>query len=268
MTVEAGEDSDRRSGWVTFGFIATALYALLLAVSIWSPWTGWGWSAWVTRGQALSLNEFGDLLAGAFAPLAFLWLMVAVMVQSQELRLQKKELELTRQVAVETRAEIAVQASAAKANADYVGQQTEILTKQLEREQRRAASDQFAILVQLTATVLRTRLANEVHFFKDGHPGWHLVRSEWFIGDDYRDLVAASRQMRRVKEKHKLELEAGTLVLRTPFTRRRLLQLIDLLDAMSSLSVTAYHMSPFMDAIEVADWRQDLQWLADLPGTA
>lgn len=40
-----------------------------------------------------SLNEFGDYLAGSFAPLAFLWLMIAVFIQSRELREQRDALE-------------------------------------------------------------------------------------------------------------------------------------------------------------------------------
>jgi hypothetical protein len=37
----------------------------------------------------LDLNEFGDFLAGAFAPLAFLWLVLAVILQSAELKDQR-----------------------------------------------------------------------------------------------------------------------------------------------------------------------------------
>ena len=40
----------------------------------------------------LELNEVGDYLAGAFAPLAFLWLVVGYLQQSAELRLQVTEL--------------------------------------------------------------------------------------------------------------------------------------------------------------------------------
>lgn len=43
----------------------------------------------VKPSACLSLNEFGDYLAGSFAPLAFLWLMIAVLIQSAELGAQK-----------------------------------------------------------------------------------------------------------------------------------------------------------------------------------
>lgn len=42
-----------------------------------------------------SINELGDFFAGAFAPLAFLWLVVAVFIQSRELKEQREELKLT-----------------------------------------------------------------------------------------------------------------------------------------------------------------------------
>jgi uncharacterized membrane protein YciS (DUF1049 family) len=42
-------------------------------------------------------NAIGDTLAGIFAPLAFIWIVVTVFLQSQELREQRAELSLTRQ---------------------------------------------------------------------------------------------------------------------------------------------------------------------------
>ncbi|MES0879711.1 hypothetical protein [Roseibium sp. SCP14] len=42
--------------------------------------------------SCLKLNEFGDYLAGSFAPLAFLWLIIAVLIQSRELKAQQDAL--------------------------------------------------------------------------------------------------------------------------------------------------------------------------------
>jgi hypothetical protein len=44
----------------------------------------------------LTSNEIGDTLAGIFAPLAFIWIVVTVFLQSLELAEQRKELALTR----------------------------------------------------------------------------------------------------------------------------------------------------------------------------
>jgi hypothetical protein len=41
-------------------------------------------------------NNFGDTLAGVFAPLAFLWLVIATLLQRRELELQREELKLAR----------------------------------------------------------------------------------------------------------------------------------------------------------------------------
>ncbi len=49
--------------------------------------TSWWWL------QTVPMNELGDALAGVFAPLAFLWLVIGYWMQSEELRLQRKELE-------------------------------------------------------------------------------------------------------------------------------------------------------------------------------
>lgn len=46
--------------------------------------------------RAGDLNELGDFLAGFFTPLAFGWLVYGYLLQSEELRLQRKELALTR----------------------------------------------------------------------------------------------------------------------------------------------------------------------------
>lgn len=43
---------------------------------------------------AMSPNEFGDFLAGAFSPLAFLWLIIGYMQQGEELNLNTQALKL------------------------------------------------------------------------------------------------------------------------------------------------------------------------------
>lgn len=68
-------------------------------------------------------NELGDMLAGFFAPLAFLWLFVATMMQSEELRLQRNEIGENRIVMQE-------QADAAKSQADFLKYQTEAMQTQ------------------------------------------------------------------------------------------------------------------------------------------
>lgn len=52
---------------------------------------------YVDYSKKLSLNELGDLLAGAFAPLAFMWMVITILMQGKELRLQREELSMQRE---------------------------------------------------------------------------------------------------------------------------------------------------------------------------
>ncbi|WP_052535404.1 hypothetical protein [Candidatus Phaeomarinobacter ectocarpi] len=76
-------DTKLRTRWKTIGFGLSAGYAavfVLLVVVRWDDASG------------LELNELGDFLAGLFAPLALLWLVLGFFQQGEELRLQAKEL--------------------------------------------------------------------------------------------------------------------------------------------------------------------------------
>lgn len=67
-----------------WAWAASAVYVLVLA------WLGWGkWGAL----QDKPLNELGDFLAGAFSPLAFLWLVVGYFQQGHELSASVAALE-------------------------------------------------------------------------------------------------------------------------------------------------------------------------------
>lgn len=66
--------------WLIVATIFTAAYAVWLACTL-------GWSsliAFLTTNA--NLNEVGDFLAGAFAPIALIWLVAAVLTQRQELK--------------------------------------------------------------------------------------------------------------------------------------------------------------------------------------
>ncbi|WP_162895112.1 hypothetical protein [Rhizobium terrae] len=69
------------------------------------------------------LNSLADFIAGIFAPLAFFWLVAAVMIQSDELKLQREEIAENRQVMKE-------QANASEAQAEFIRVQTELLREQ------------------------------------------------------------------------------------------------------------------------------------------
>ncbi|MDO5897897.1 hypothetical protein [Agrobacterium sp. Azo12] len=75
---------------------------------------------WVEQNN---LNELGDFLAGLFAPLAFFWLIITVLIQGKELALTRQELADNRKVMQE-------QADATKAHKEFVEQQTSIMKQQ------------------------------------------------------------------------------------------------------------------------------------------
>ena len=74
-----------------------------------------------------SPNEIGDFLAGGFAPLAFFWLVAAVLIQSKELKAQQEVLEATRKELVATREVANQQAKAAQEQATLAGEQISML---------------------------------------------------------------------------------------------------------------------------------------------
>ncbi|TGT63690.1 hypothetical protein EN813_009975 [Mesorhizobium sp. M00.F.Ca.ET.170.01.1.1] len=115
----------KRSGWVIFGVVLTLAYLGGLAYILASDRAES--SLHIKQPTEFTLNTFGDFLAGASAPLAFLWLFVATMVQSQELALQREELSLTRREFQQNREVAKQQADEAKSQAAFIGAQTKIL---------------------------------------------------------------------------------------------------------------------------------------------
>ena len=98
------------------------------------------------------LNEWGDFAAGVFAPIAFVWLVVAVILQSTELREQRKELTLTRKEFKHNRSVMQEQANEAKNQAAYILKQTTILEK---NEANAEAERIFNDVLENIATRLR-----------------------------------------------------------------------------------------------------------------
>lgn len=121
---------------------ATVATALWILAAIWV-----GWSAeppidlpdCTGTFSCLSANEWGDYLAGVFAPVAFLWLVVTAWIQSDELREQRRELQETRNVLTE-------QAKEAKRQAEYIQQQTILLSEEAASRRQEANSLSFFVL--------------------------------------------------------------------------------------------------------------------------
>lgn len=87
-----------------------------------------GWARWPEL-SLLDLNELGDLLAGVFSPLAFLWLVGGYLQQGQELRQNTEALLM--------------QAAELKNSVEQQAELVRVARKQLEAEQER-----FLLLTQ------------------------------------------------------------------------------------------------------------------------
>ena len=107
-------------------------------------WTGVGLSAsWIcflgymflSNSRPTALNEWGDVFAGFFAPVAFLWLVLGYMQQGQELRNSTAALNLQ---ADELRNSVEQQSQLVEVRRQQMKQELESL--QEERERRRDAA--------------------------------------------------------------------------------------------------------------------------------
>jgi multidrug efflux pump subunit AcrA (membrane-fusion protein) len=87
--------------------------------------------------RSLELNNLGDFLAGAVAPLAFLWLVVTVFQQHRELKLNTEALKLQAK-------ELKHQVEETRALVQHTGRQATVAEESLE-QQREAARPQLSL---------------------------------------------------------------------------------------------------------------------------
>ena len=79
---------DKTAKWITYFWFLIFIFLLYFNID---------------EAKSLELNEWGDLLAGITAPVAFLWLIVGYRLQKNELMnntkvLEQQQLELSKQV--------------------------------------------------------------------------------------------------------------------------------------------------------------------------
>lgn len=137
--------------YLIVGGALTAGYLALIAFGRFTPES----LDWI---RIAPLNEVGDFLAGAFAPLAFLWLVIGYWMQSEELNLQRQEL---------------------KENTEALEKQADILEKEFERA---VATQQPRFRIGGGSVSGKTR---KFSLFNDGQLATNVVA---MIGEDYRVL--------------------------------------------------------------------------------
>lgn len=99
------------------------------------------------------VNELGDALAGAFAPVAFLWLAGAVFIQSKELEAQRQELNETQQVMLQQLEVARQQVAETSASTALVSEQTRLL--RIDSAQRLATAADAAFDEGIAAALKR-----------------------------------------------------------------------------------------------------------------
>ncbi|WP_421203222.1 hypothetical protein [Aeromonas enteropelogenes] len=69
------------------GLLITFFWCLMIVMLIWLKWES---------AVSMSLNEWGDFLAGMTAPITFLWLIIGYILQRKELHLNTEALIMTK----------------------------------------------------------------------------------------------------------------------------------------------------------------------------
>lgn len=189
--------------------VVLALCSLWLGTSVWLISEGSrcegasGGGLLPTFLSCMSPNEIGDTLAGIFAPLAFILLGAAVVIQSRELRAQQHEMAESREVFIEQRDLMAQQILEAKRSADLFGAQNEILKAQEAARLRALQVDTLNQMLSQLALAIRAKLyqtkplvrvdTGERHDFIQGVAGD-------LAGDELTAIAVAANTALRVDE--------------------------------------------------------------------
>lgn len=157
--------ADKRSPIVAGALILTAIFlgtfGWLLSRTGRCPLGWWIWD----RLSCLEPNALGDVFAGAFAPVAFVWLVAAVMLQRDELSAQRQELRESRGVAKE-------QVEEARKNVAFIEQQTTALLRSGQSERMRFADEQIRSLYPVVQSQL-IDILDEFSVQIDGTEHWN-----------------------------------------------------------------------------------------------
>lgn len=121
------------------GFVLTALWLIVFV-----KYLSFSWDTLVSSPP----NAVGDFLAGWCAPLAFLWLTVAVFLQKEELAAQRHELEMTRKA-------LLLQADELKRSVEQQGIIAEVQTRAQVQRGRQEIDQELEEKINLLAFNLR-----------------------------------------------------------------------------------------------------------------
>lgn len=217
----------------------------------------------------MAINSWGDFVAGVSAPIAFIWLVVAVALQSIELREQRKELALTRSEFRSSRLVMKAQADEAKRQAEFIEQQTNLL---VDEKTDRDAQSIFDASIELISTRLRQyQTAWHVILITDhdekGSSGTELVLRNGNIPDtDQRFIIARSVQavrteIRKLRDKY----ENNEVHAKYPYDFNRLY--VGVITGMNRISSLPDSFKIRAETLELDELREQLIYIAQRTGT-
>jgi hypothetical protein len=137
----------------------------------------------------LKLNEIGDLAAGVFGPLAFLWLVLGYIQQGRELRISSESLKMQ---ADELRASVEQQTAMVEVSRRQLEADLEASAHQREQVERQAEPDirvKYYDVVYSPGRNARFEISNvgpkcesvEVILEKESHEGYELLTSFGYL---------------------------------------------------------------------------------------
>ena len=190
----------RMSSWLVFGLTITAIYLLVFIVVLLpsastcseiGPMPSWFSSTF----SCMTLNEMGDFFAGASAPLAFIWLAVAVLIQAQELRAQREELQLTRMEYAETRMVLDEQTRQMKYQTETLITQTKILFEQEKQRERLEKEEKFIAEIVDICQLLSSGKLLPNHFGYIDNDGQQRTAGD-YIPSQYNPVTESAEYLR------------------------------------------------------------------------
>lgn len=148
-------------------------------------------SAWLQN-----IGNLGQYVSGLFAPVAFVWIVIAVILQGRELELQREELKDTREV-------LGLQKDEMKHAAEEAREQTRIMTENLRAEAERQVYAEvdiilysLALFIVSNVSLSRVSIGEGSKFAMDASKLYHSVDKSNFdrvYALVYQSLLSADK---------------------------------------------------------------------------
>lgn len=150
-------------------------------------------------------NEIGDFLAGGFAPLAFIWLVTTVILQSYSLKTQSEQLALTQQEQKLILEELNLTRRATEAQLDEARKNLDLLASQVEIERTVSRSTKE----RQADSAVDTAIEIALNFYSRTFAGRRILS----YADSHFDLPALQRSSDHLHDLRCIATETETLAI-------------------------------------------------------